>query len=193
MCSGWRQAATMSGFNGPSRGGQARTLFSCASATHRSRRAGAFTARRGCSSTSGKLARPAPCTATRLMREHGMRAPHGYRTRRWVIGDPTASIPNLLQRQFTDTRPNAAWAKKIMCIRIWQGYLSLAVVLDLFSRKVVGWATGPTIPRELGLDAVVAVVRQHRPRETPIHSDQSVQYGAMRGVAPAGRTISSLA
>lgn len=130
---------------------------------------------------------------TRLMREHGMRAPHGYRTRRWVIGDPTASIPNLLQRQFTDTRPNAAWAKKIMCIRIWQGYLSLAVVLDLFSRKVVGWATGPTIPRELGLDAVVAVVRQHRPRETPIHSDQSVQYGAMRGVAPAGRTISSLA
>lgn len=114
----------------------------------------------------------------RLMRENGLRALHGYRTRRWVIGKPAVLIPNLLKRQFTVTRPNVAWATDITYIRTWQGWLYLAVVLDLFSRKVVGWATGPTIHRELVLDAVAAAVRQRRPRGTLIHSDQGVQYGS---------------
>ena len=114
----------------------------------------------------------------RLMRENGLRALHGYRTRRWVIGKPAVLIPNLLKRQFTVTRPNVAWATDITYIRTWQGWLYLAVVLDLFSRKVVGWAAGPTIHRELVLNAVVAAVRQRRPRGTLIHSDQGVQYGS---------------
>ena len=45
----------------------------------------------------------------RLMRENGLRALHGYRTRRWSVGTPAVLIPNLLQRQFTVTRPNKAW------------------------------------------------------------------------------------
>ena len=114
----------------------------------------------------------------RLMRENGLRALHGYRTRRWIIGKPAVLIPNLLKRQFTVTRPDVAWATDITYIRTWQGWLYLAVVLDLFSRKVVGWATRPTIHRELVLDAVVAAVRQRRPRGTLIHSDQGVQYGS---------------
>lgn len=114
----------------------------------------------------------------RLMRENGLRALHGYRTRRWIIGKPAVLIPNLLKRQFTVTRPNAAWATDITYVRTWQGWLYLAVVLDLFSRKVVGWATGPTIHRELVLDAVAAAVRHRRPRGTLIHSGQGVQYGS---------------
>lgn len=114
----------------------------------------------------------------RLMREIGLRALHGYRTRRWIIGKPAVLIPNLLKRQFTVTRPNAAWATDITYVRTWQGWLYLAVVLDLFSRKVVGWATGPTIHRELVLDAVAAAVRHRRPRWTLIHSGQGVQYGS---------------
>jgi putative transposase len=114
----------------------------------------------------------------RLMRENSLRALHGYRTRRWVIGKPAVLIPNLLKRQFTVTRPNVAWATDITHVRTWQGGRYLAVVLDLFSRKVVGWNAGPTIHRELVLHAVLAAVQQRRPRGTLIHSDQGTQYGS---------------
>ncbi len=87
-------------------------------------------------------------------------------------------IPNLLQRQFTVTRPNKAWVTDITYIRSWQGWLYLAVVMDLFSRKIVGWCAGPTIHRELVLDAVLMAVRRRRPRGTIIHSDQGTQYGS---------------
>ena len=87
-------------------------------------------------------------------------------------------IPNLLQRQFTATRPNTAWVTDITYIRTWQGWLYLAVVVDLYSRKVVGWATRPTIHRELVLDAVLMAVRRRRPRGTLIHSDQGTQFGS---------------
>jgi putative transposase len=57
-------------------------------------------------------------------------------------------------------------------------WLYLAVVLDLFSRLIVGWATAPTIHRELVLNAVLMAVRRRRPRGTLIHSDQGIQYGS---------------
>lgn len=79
----------------------------------------------------------------RLMRENNLRALHGYRTRRWSVGKPSVLIPNLLQRQFTVTRPNKGWVTDITYIRTWQGWLYLAVVMDLFSRKIVGWAASP--------------------------------------------------
>ena len=114
----------------------------------------------------------------RLMREANLRALHGYRVRRQSVGKPAILIPNLLQRQFTATRPNKAWVTDITYIRTWQGWLYLAVVLDLFSRKIVGWATSPTIHREVVLNAVLMAVRQRRPRGTLIHSDQGTQYGS---------------
>jgi putative transposase len=114
----------------------------------------------------------------RLMRLNGLRALHGYRTRRWSVGKPSVLIPNILQRQFTVTRRNKAWVTDITYIRTWQGWLYLAIVLDLFSRKVVGWAAGPTVQRELVLNAVLMAVRRRRPRGTIIHSDQGTQYGS---------------
>jgi len=114
----------------------------------------------------------------RLMRENNLRALHGYRTRRWAVGKPAVLVPNLLKRQFTVTRPNKAWVTDITYIRTWQGWLYLAVVLDLFSRKVVGWSTRPTIHREVVLDAVLMAVRRRRPRGTLVHSDQGTQFGS---------------
>jgi putative transposase len=114
----------------------------------------------------------------RLMRVNHLRALHGYRTRRWSIGKPSVLIPNILQRQFTVTRRNKAWVTDITYIRTWQGWLYLAVVMDLFSRMIVGWSAGPTIRRELVLDAVLMAVRRRRPRGTVIHSDQGTQYGS---------------
>jgi putative transposase len=74
----------------------------------------------------------------RLMRVNQLRARHGYRTRRWSVGKPAVLIPNLLKRQFTVTRRNKAWVTDITYIRTWQGWLYLAVVMDLFSRTIVG-------------------------------------------------------
>jgi putative transposase len=108
----------------------------------------------------------------RLMQINGLRAVHGYRTRRWSVGKPSILIPNVLQRKFTVTRPNKAWVTDITYIRTWQGWLYLAVVMDLFSRKIVGWCAGPTIRRELVLDAVLMAIRRRRPRSALIHSDQ---------------------
>lgn len=114
----------------------------------------------------------------RLMREAGLRALHGYRTRRWTVGKPATLIPNHLKRQFNVSHPNHAWVTDITYIRTWQGWLYLAVVMDLFSRKVVGWAVAPTIRRELVLDAVLKAVRARRPRGTLIHSDQGSQFSS---------------
>ena len=114
----------------------------------------------------------------RLMRVNNLRALHGYRTRRWSVGKPSVLIPNILQRQFTVTRRNKAWVTDITYIRTWQGWLYLAVIMDLFSRKIVGWSAGPTIRRDLVLDAVLMAVRRRRPRGTVIHSDQGTQYGS---------------
>ena len=114
----------------------------------------------------------------RLMRQANLRALHGYRVRRWAVGKPSLLIPNLLQRQFTATGPNRAWVTDITYIRTWQGWPYLAVVMDLFSRLIVGWAAGPTIHRDLVLNAVLMAVRRRRPRGTLIHSDQGTQYGS---------------
>jgi Transposase and inactivated derivatives len=114
----------------------------------------------------------------RLMRENGLRALHGYRTRHIPVVKSQALIPNLLQRQFTVSRPNVAWVTDITYIRTWQGWLYLAVVMDLFSRKIVGWAVKPTIHRELVLEALMKAVRSRRPRKALIHSDQGTQYGS---------------
>jgi putative transposase len=60
------------------------------------------------------------------------------------------------------TQPNKAWVTDITYVRTWQGWLYVAVVMDLFSRLIVGWAARPTIHRELVLDAVLLAVRRCR-------------------------------
>jgi putative transposase len=114
----------------------------------------------------------------RLMRVNKIRAVRGYRTRHSSTSKPSVLIPNILQRKFDVASPNKAWVTDITYIRTWQGWLYLAAVMDLFSRKIVGWSTRPTIARELVLDAVLMAVRRRRPGGTIIHSDQGSQYGS---------------
>jgi putative transposase len=114
----------------------------------------------------------------RLMRVNKIRAVHGYRTRHRSASKSATLIPNLVKRNFDVTRPNAVWVTDITYIRTWEGWLYLAIVMDLFSRKIVGWSSRPTIHRELVLDAILMAVRRRRPRGTIIHSDQGCQYGS---------------
>jgi putative transposase len=112
------------------------------------------------------------------MRVNGLRALHGYRTRPWSVGKPSVLIPRILQRQFTVTRRNKAWVAAIAYIRTWQSWLYLAIVMDLFSRKIIGWCARPTIYRDLVPNAVLMAVRQRGSRGTIFYSDQGTQYGS---------------
>ncbi len=114
----------------------------------------------------------------RLMRENNIRAQPGYRTRRYVAGKPVELIPDLVKRNFEVSKPNRVWVSDITYIRTWEGWLYLAIVMDLFSRKIVGWATRSTIHRDLVLDAIMMSVKERQPQETIIHSDQGSQYGS---------------
>ena len=112
------------------------------------------------------------------MRENDIRAQPGCRTRRYVAGKPAELIPDLVKRNFEVSRPNRVWVSDITYIRTWEGWLYLAIVMDLFSRKIVGWATRHTIHRDLVLDVVLMAVKERHPRKTVIHSDQGSQYGS---------------
>lgn len=115
----------------------------------------------------------------RLMRANKIKAVRGYKTPRHIAGRPSIIAPNRLNREFTVDAPDQAWVTDITYIRTWQGWLYLAVVVDLYARKVVGWSMKPTLSRELALDALLMAVWRRKPKNTVIvHSDQGSQYGS---------------
>lgn len=115
----------------------------------------------------------------RIMRINGIKAIHGYKIPRGPYGRPSIITPNKLQREFMVDEPDRAWVTDITYIRTWQGWLYLAVVMDLFARKVIGWSMKPTLARELVLDAILMAVWRRRPNQKVlIHSDQGTQYGS---------------
>lgn len=115
----------------------------------------------------------------RLMRKHRIKAVRGYKTPRAIAGRPSIIAPNHLQREFTVDAPNKVWVTDITYIRTWQGWLYLAVVLDLYARKVVGWSMKASLSRELALDALLMAVWRRKPASSVIvHSDQGSQYGS---------------
>ena len=114
----------------------------------------------------------------RLLRCEGLKAQRGYGKRPRVRGGaPAVVAPNLLSQQFTVDAPNKAWVTDITYINTHEGWLYLAMVIDLFSRQVVGWATGSRIDTQLPLDALHMAIWRRRPREKVIvHSDQGCQF-----------------
>lgn len=115
----------------------------------------------------------------RLMRANKIKAIRGYKAPRHIAGRPSLISPNRLNREFTVHGPNQAWVTDITYIRTWQGWLYLAVVLDLYARKVVGWSMKPTLSRELALDALLMAVWRRKPAQPVlVHSDQGSQYGS---------------
>jgi putative transposase len=110
---------------------------------------------------AGLLARP---KRRRLPSDIGMRPEH-------------AIAPNLLERQFEATAPNQRWVADFTYIWTQEGWLYFAVVLDLFSRRVVGWSMNQEMTAQLVTDALVmAIWRRGRPVELLHHSDQGSQY-----------------
>jgi putative transposase len=115
----------------------------------------------------------------RIMRINNIKALRGYKAPRHIVGRASIIAPNRLQREFTVEQPDRAWVTDITYIRTWQGWLYLAVVLDLFARRVVGWSMKPTLAKELVLDAILMAVWRRKPTNTAIvHSDQGSQYGS---------------
>ena len=114
----------------------------------------------------------------RIMRANNIKALHGYRAPRYARGHTSLLTPNTLHRGFTVQRPNTAWVTDITYVRTWEGWLYLAVVIDLYSRRIVGWSTKPTMARELVLDAILMAVRRRKPKHALIHSDQGSQFGS---------------
>ncbi len=116
----------------------------------------------------------------RLMREHGLRAL--WRRKFVRTTDSGHALPvsaNVLARRFNPSGPNQAWVSDITYIRTRSGWLYLAVVLDLYARKVVGWAMAPTMHAELVCAALQLAIAQRQP--TPgliVHSDRGSQYAS---------------
>jgi putative transposase len=115
----------------------------------------------------------------KIMKTHRIKAVRGYKAPRVIAGRPSIIAPNRLNRAFTVSDVYQAWVTDITYIRTWQGWLYLAVVVDLFSRKVVGWSMKPTIAKEIVLDALLMAVWRRRPNQRVlIHSDQGSQYSS---------------
>jgi transposase InsO family protein len=116
----------------------------------------------------------------RLMRENGIRARHKRRYKATTDsrhGLPVA--PNLLDRQFQPSAPNQVWTSDITYLWSTEGWLYLAIVLDLFNREVVGWSIQPRMTTDLVTDALRMAWFRRQPAPGLIHhSDRGSQYDA---------------
>jgi putative transposase len=119
----------------------------------------------------------------RLMQKHGIQA-RGKRRFRVVTTDSKHSLPvapNVLDRKFVAAAPNQAWVGDLTYIATDEGWLFLAVVIDLFSRKVVGWSMRPDMQRNLVIDALEMAWFKRNPgknTELIFHSDRGSQYAS---------------
>ena len=114
----------------------------------------------------------------RLMRENGIQAKHKRRFRVTTKANPNHPVaPNRLDRAFTAEKPNQKWTSDITYIRTKEGWLYLSVVLDLFSRRIVGWAMSKQITSDLVIDALEMAIEQRNPVVGLLHhSDRGSQY-----------------
>jgi putative transposase len=113
----------------------------------------------------------------RLMRAAGLR---GATLRKFVVttegGTRRPEVADLVERRFYAERPNRLWVADATYVPTWSGFLYLAIVLDVFSRKVVGWAMQNTLHTELMLAAIDMAITMRRPQRVIHHSDHGCQY-----------------
>ena len=114
----------------------------------------------------------------RLMKESGLVGVSRRKSIRTTRRDPGARpAPDLVDRKFAASGPNQLWVADITYIPLLAGFLYLAVVLDVWSRKIVGWAMSSRLAKEIVLDALQMALDQRKPSEGVIHhSDQGCQY-----------------
>lgn len=116
----------------------------------------------------------------RLLKQAGLR---GVSRRKWVgttvRAEHARPAPDLVQRAFTATGPNQLWVADITYIPTWAGTLFLAVVLDVWSRRIIGWAMETHLRTSLVLAALEMAIQQRRPAAVIHHSDLGCQYTAI--------------
>ncbi len=125
----------------------------------------------------------ARCTVARLMRQMGLEgARRGRRFKRTTVVDEAAERPlDLVERNFTATRPNQLWVADLTYVPTWVGFAYVAFITDVFSRKIVGWRVSSSLRSDLALDALEQALHARRDLEGLVHhSDRGVQYLSIR-------------
>lgn len=114
----------------------------------------------------------------RIMRQEGIKSERGYHRRKGYYTGPKAPVAdNRLNRDFDPIVANRAWVTDITQIRTYEGWLYLAVVIDLYSRRVIGWSMQKTMHVDIVLQALIAAVWKRKPaQQVLVHSDQGSQY-----------------
>ncbi len=114
----------------------------------------------------------------RLMKQANIKAIRGYKRHLgFHSGSKSPAAPNVLEREFSIDKPDRSWVTDFTYIRTYEGWLYLTVVIDLFSRKVVGWTMKSSPKTELVIDALLMAIWRRRPKDKVlIHSEQGVQY-----------------
>jgi putative transposase len=122
-----------------------------------------------------------PNRIARLARLAGIKAQIGYKRRPGIYGGrPSVVVDNTLDRQFDVEAPDTAWVTDITYIRTCEGFSYLAVVIDLYSRRVIGWAMQSRQTTDVVLQAVLMAVWRRKPKDKIlIHSDQGSQFTSM--------------
>ena len=127
----------------------------------------------------------ARCTVARLMRRLGLQGVvRGRRFKVTTIPDAAAMRPaDLVTRQFTATRPNQLWLADLTYVATWRGFVYVAFVIDVFSRRIVGWRASGSLRSDLALDALEQALYERptaKSERLVHHSDRGVQGGFMR-------------
>jgi putative transposase len=126
----------------------------------------------------------ARCSVERLMREMGLKGATRRRKPKTTIADEAAERPkDLVDRDFTATRPNELWVADITYVATWSGFVYAAFVIDAYARRIVGWRVSGSLRTDLALDALEQAIydRRFEKAEAPIHhSDMGSQYLSIR-------------
>ncbi len=125
----------------------------------------------------------ARCTVERLMRDLGLRGVVRGKTRRTTTPDEAAPRPaDLVERNFSATRPNQLWVADLSYVATWSGFVYASFVIDAYSRFIVGWQTSRSLRTDLALDALEMAIWSRRERLDGLvhHSDRGSQYLAIR-------------
>ena len=124
----------------------------------------------------------ARCTVERLMRILGLQGVVRGQTCRTTVSDNTADRPpDLVQRQFTATRPNQLWVADITFVATWVGFVYVGFVIDVFARRIVGWLVASSMRTDLVLDALEQALWSRTGTQGLVHhSDRGSQYLSIR-------------
>ncbi len=124
----------------------------------------------------------ARCTVARLMREMGLEGAVRGRKFKTTIADDAAARPaDLVDRDFTATRPNQLWVADLTYVATWNGFAYIAFVIDVFSRTIVGWRASSSLRTGLALDALEQALHARPDIDDLVHhSDRGVQYLSIR-------------